>query len=46
MEPVASRLAKATDAVKKVKDDSQIFIAIGKIFWAEKKHVKARKFLQ
>jgi pre-mRNA-processing factor 6 len=45
MEPAASRMPKATDAVKHVKDDSNIFIAIGKIFWVEKKPVKARKFL-
>jgi len=45
MEPAASRMPKATDAVKHVKDDSSIFIAIGKIFWVEKKPTKARKFL-
>jgi len=46
IEPAASRLAKSTDAVKHVKDDPNIFMAIGKIFWVEKKQNKARKFFQ
>lgn len=39
-------MSKSTDAVKKVKDDPYIFLAIGRNFWAEHKPLKARKFLQ
>ena len=46
MEPVASRLRKSTDAVNRVNTCPYIFMAIGKIFWAEKKPNKARRFLQ
>jgi pre-mRNA-processing factor 6 len=46
MEPAATRMAKSMDAARQVKDDSSIFIAIGKIFWVEKKYTKARKFFQ
>ena len=46
MEPQATRMRKSTDAVNKNKNDPHIFLAIGKIFWAENKVHKARKFLQ
>ena len=39
-------MRKSTDAVTKNKNDPQIYLAIGKIFWAENKVHKARKFLQ
>ena len=45
MEPQPqSRFRKAIDAVnlKRGKDDPSILVAIGKIFWAQKKPVKAR----
>ena len=46
MEPQAqTRMRKAIDAVKQVKDDPSIFVAIGKVFWVEKKTTKARKWL-
>jgi hypothetical protein len=38
-------MRKSTDAVTKNKSDPHIFLAIGKIFWAEHKTIKARKFL-
>ena len=38
-------MRKAIDAVKQVRDDPSIFVAIGKIFWVEKKTTKARKWL-
>ena len=44
MEPQATRLRKSTDAVNHAKTDPYVFIAIGKIFWVEKKPNKARKF--
>jgi len=46
MEPQATRLRKSTDAVNHAKTDPYVFIAIGKIFWAEKKINKARKFFE
>ena len=46
MEPLQTRMRKSTDAVIKAKDDPNVFLAIGKIFWAENKPIKARKFLQ
>lgn len=39
-------MRKSTDAVTKNKNDPHIYLAIGKIFWAENKVHKARKFLQ
>jgi hypothetical protein len=45
MEPQATRMRKSTDAVTRNKSDPYIFLAIGKIFWAEQKILKARKFL-
>lgn len=45
IEPQATRLRKSTDAVTKLKNDAHIFLAIGKLFWAEQKKLKARKFL-
>ena len=46
MEPQATRLRKSTDAVNHAKTDPYVFIAIGKIFWVEKKLTKARKFFE
>ena len=46
MEPQATRMRKCTDAVSRNKNDSFIFMAIGKIFWEEQKPIKARKFLK
>ena len=38
-------MRKSTDAVKHVNTHPSIFMAIGKIFWVEKKLEKARRFL-
>jgi len=46
MEPQTTRMRKCTDAVSRNKNDSFIFMAIGKIFWEEQKPLKARKFLK
>ena len=46
MEPQATKMRKSTDAVTKNKNDPHIYLAIGKIFWAENKVHKGRKFLQ
>jgi pre-mRNA-processing factor 6 len=39
-------MRKSTDAVTKNKNCPHIFLAIGKMFWAEGKVQKARKFLE
>ena len=40
MEPQTTRMRKCTDAVSRNKNDSFIFMAIGKIFWEEQKPLK------
>jgi len=46
MEPQAeTRMRKARDAAPLVKDDPSIFVAMGKVFWVEKKTTKARRWL-
>eukprot|EP00350_Pseudokeronopsis_sp_OXSARD2_P001530 CAMPEP_0170567814 /NCGR_PEP_ID=MMETSP0211-20121228/80726_1 /TAXON_ID=311385 /ORGANISM="Pseudokeronopsis sp., Strain OXSARD2" /LENGTH=113 /DNA_ID=CAMNT_0010889387 /DNA_START=2359 /DNA_END=2696 /DNA_ORIENTATION=- len=45
MEPVATRKTISFNALSTVNDDSDLFIALGKIFWAENKKEKTRKWL-
>jgi pre-mRNA-processing factor 6 len=46
IEPAATRKAKSMDALKTLDNDSDIFIAVSKIFWGEKKPEKTRKWLK
>ena len=46
MEPSATRKAKSFDALKNIDNDSDIFVAVAKIFWQEKKPEKTRKWLK
>jgi pre-mRNA-processing factor 6 len=45
MEPAATRKTKSFDALKAVHDDSDLFVAVSKIFWGENKKEKTRKWL-
>ena len=50
MEPQATRMRKSTDAIQKNKQNdksnAQVFLMVGKYFWAENKIIKAKKFIQ
>lgn len=46
MEPVQTRLRKSTDAITRLPKSFEIFLSVGKLFWAENKPIKARKFLE
>ena len=46
MEPIQTRVRKSTDAITKNPKAYEIFLTVGKLFWAENKPIKARKFLE
>jgi pre-mRNA-processing factor 6 len=45
MEPSATKKSKSFEALKAVNDDSDLFVALAKIFWNENKPEKTRKWL-
>lgn len=45
MEPSATKKTKSFDALKAVGNDSDVCVALSKVFWTEKKKEKTRKWL-
>ena len=46
MEPQATRKAQSLNALNKVDNDSDLFLALAKIFWTERKAEKIKKWLK
>lgn len=46
LEPKNTRMAKIKDALEKCRDDPSIIVSVGKLFWRDRKHEKARKWFE
>jgi pre-mRNA-processing factor 6 len=46
MEPAATRKAQVMNALKSNDNDSDLFLAIAKVFWVERKAEKVKKWLR
>lgn len=46
MEPAATRKSQSVNAIQKVDNDSDLFVAFAKVFWTEKKTEKTKTWLK